>query len=66
MPIGFVAGTRSVELQQAGRGATRQLVGDNFVEIEGGHLFPMESPELTARLTREMIKQLLGQANQPA
>ena len=65
VPIGFVAGTQSVELRQAGRGATRQLVGDNFVEIENGHLFPMESPELTAKLTREMIERLLRQAGQP-
>ncbi|MGZ8288450.1 MAG: alpha/beta fold hydrolase [Telluria sp.] len=61
VPIGFVAGTTSFELQQAGRGATRSLVGDNFVEIEGGHLFPMESPALSARLTREMIGRLRGQ-----
>lgn len=62
VPVGFIAGTESVELRQAGRGATRRLVGDNFVEIEGGHLFPMESPALTARLTREMIAKLLAQA----
>lgn len=60
LPVGFVAGTNSVELRQAGRGATRRLVGDNFVEIEGSHLFPMESPELTAKLTREMIGKLLA------
>lgn len=60
VPIGFVAGTTSVELKQAGLDATRRLVGENFVEIEGGHLFPMESPELAARLTREMIGRLLG------
>jgi pimeloyl-ACP methyl ester carboxylesterase len=62
LPIGFVAGTRSEELRQAGLGATRKLVGDNFVTIEGTHLYPMESPQLTASLTREMVMRLLAQA----
>lgn len=59
VPIGFVAGTRSEELRQAGMKATRRLVGDNLVTIEGSHLYPMESPQLTAQLTREMIERLL-------
>jgi pimeloyl-ACP methyl ester carboxylesterase len=62
VPIGFVAGVASEELRLAGLGATRALVGPNFSEIEGGHLFPMESPEKAARLTREMIARLLQQA----
>ncbi len=61
VPVGFVAGTDSVELRQAGLAATHALVGDNFSEIEGGHLFPMESPEETARLTRDMVYKLLKQ-----
>jgi pimeloyl-ACP methyl ester carboxylesterase len=61
VPIGFVGGVDSVELRQAGLSATRALVGENFSEIEGGHLFPMESPEKAARLTREMIERLLAQ-----
>jgi pimeloyl-ACP methyl ester carboxylesterase len=60
VPIGFVGGVDSVELRQAGLTATRALVGENFSEIEGGHLFPMESPEKAARLTREMIAKLLA------
>jgi pimeloyl-ACP methyl ester carboxylesterase len=62
LPIGFVAGTRSEELRQAGMASTRKLVGENLVMIEGSHLYPMESPQLTAQLTREMIARLLGQA----
>jgi pimeloyl-ACP methyl ester carboxylesterase len=62
LPIGFVAGTRSEELRQAGMASTRKLVGENLVMIEGSHLYPMESPQLTAQLTREMIERLLGQA----
>jgi pimeloyl-ACP methyl ester carboxylesterase len=59
LPIGFVAGTRSEELRQAGMDSTRKLVGENLVMIEGTHLYPMESPQLTAQLTREMIARLL-------
>jgi hypothetical protein len=62
VPIGFVGGVDSVELRQAGLAATRALVGPYFSEIEGGHLFPMESPEKAARLTREMIARLLAKA----
>lgn len=62
VPIGFVGGTDSVELRQAGLSATRALVGEYFSEIEGTHLFPMESPEKAARLTREMIARLLAKA----
>jgi pimeloyl-ACP methyl ester carboxylesterase len=61
VPIGFVAGTESMELRQAGLSATHALVGDNFAEIEGGHLFPMESPAEAARLTRKMLGKLLKQ-----
>jgi pimeloyl-ACP methyl ester carboxylesterase len=62
VPIGFIAGTDSAELRQAGLDATRRLVGGNFVMIPGTHLYPMESPQLTAQLTREMIVRLLAQA----
>jgi pimeloyl-ACP methyl ester carboxylesterase len=62
VPIGLVAGTDSAELRQAGMGATRRLVGENLVTIEGTHLFPMEKPELTARLTLAMIDKLMGQS----
>ena len=62
VPVGFIAGTDSAELRQAGLGATRRLVGPNFVTIEGTHLYPMEKPQLTEQLTREMIARLLGEA----
>jgi pimeloyl-ACP methyl ester carboxylesterase len=65
VPIGFVAGTRSNELRQAGLAATRRLVGDNFVSIEGSHLYPMEDPAATARLTRAMIERLLAGQGTP-
>lgn len=62
VPIGFIAGTRSNELRQAGLASTRKLVGDRLVTIEGTHLYPMEQPELTAELTRAMIDRLLADA----
>lgn len=62
VPVGFIAGTTSVEMGLAGVDATRRLVGANYVRIEGGHLFPMESPRQAAQLTREMIASLLAQA----
>jgi len=62
VPIGFIGGTQSVELRQAGRGWTRKLTGKNLAMIDGGHLYPMESPQLAAQSTREMIRLLLAQA----
>ncbi len=55
VPVGFVAGTRSREIRQCGLDATRKLVGANLRFIEGGHLYPMERPQETAQLIRELI-----------
>lgn len=63
VPVGCIAGTRSEEMRQAGLAATRQLVGPNLVMVNGGHLYPMEQPALTAQLTGEMIERLLGGAD---
>lgn len=60
VPIGFIGGTESVECRQAGLKATRKLVGKFFRQVPGGHLFPMENPELTAQVVREMITALLA------
>lgn len=59
VPIGFVGGTESAECRQAGLDATRRLVGPFFRQLQGGHLFPMESPTLAAEAAREMIARLL-------
>lgn len=66
VPVGFIAGTRSAELRQAGLAATRELVGANLVSIEGTHLYPMENPQLTARLTCDMVNRLLGEETRDA
>lgn len=60
VPIGFIGGTDSVECRHAGLGATRKLVGRFFRQLPGGHLFPMQSPALTAQATKEMIEALLA------
>lgn len=58
-PVGFIGGVDSVECRQAGLGATRRLVGRNFVLLPGGHLFPMEIPAETAKAVHKMIQSLL-------
>lgn len=60
VPVGFVGGRESVECRQAGLAATRRLVGKHFVQVPGGHLFPMEAPAVAARETIKMIKALLS------
>ena len=60
VPVGFIGGLDSVECRQAGLAATRKLVGKFFGQVPGGHLFPMESPELTAQAVHEMITALLA------
>jgi pimeloyl-ACP methyl ester carboxylesterase len=56
---GFIGGAASVECRRAGLAATRRLVGRHFRVLPGGHLFPMESPEVAARAVHEMIQALL-------
>jgi pimeloyl-ACP methyl ester carboxylesterase len=58
VPVGFIGGNNSAECRMAGMGATRRLVGANFRQIKGGHLFPMESPKLAADTTHELIQSM--------
>lgn len=59
VPVGFVGGTRSAECRMAGLAATRRLVGKRFRTIPGGHLFPMESPDIAADAVHAMIQSML-------
>jgi pimeloyl-ACP methyl ester carboxylesterase len=61
VPVGFIGGTHSEELRLAGKAAAHQLVGANLAMVEGGHLYPMEQPALTAQLIEQMVGRLLGQ-----
>lgn len=48
-PVGFIAGTHSLEMRQGGLQATKAFIGPAlYREIEGSHLFPMERPDETA------------------
>jgi pimeloyl-ACP methyl ester carboxylesterase len=65
-PIGFVAGTRSAEMRQAGFAASRRLAGERWRWIDGTHLFPMERPEDTALLVLELLASMRPQGLAPA
>nr|WP_254696090.1 hypothetical protein [Lysobacter enzymogenes] len=58
VPVGFLAGTRSRELRNAGEAATRRLVGERWAWVEGSHLFPMERPQDTAAAIEAMLKRI--------
>lgn len=61
VPVGFIGGVDSVECRQAGLDATRRLVGPHFRQVDGGHLFPMETPDVAAREIHAMIGSLLNE-----
>ena len=56
-PVGFIGGTRSAEIRQAGLAGTQQVAGARMRWIEGTHLFPMERPEETAHAVLQMLAQ---------
>ena len=58
VPVGFVGGTESIECRQAGQKATKELMGDNYVLIPGGHLIPMEVPAHTATAVLSMLERM--------
>ena len=61
-PVGFIGGTRSLEMKQVGMAMTHRLVGREHPErlamIEGSHLFPMEQPLETAAAINTMLQAL--------
>lgn len=63
-PVGFIGGTRSLELRQIGLAMTRKVVGrdnpDRLQMIEGSHLFPMERPQDTAAAIEAMLGRMLA------
>ncbi|MCM5569348.1 alpha/beta fold hydrolase [Burkholderiaceae bacterium FT117] len=65
-PVGFIGGTRSLEMRQIGFAMTRKVVGNDRPErlrmIEGSHLFPMERPLETAAAIEAMLAGLQGLA----
>lgn len=59
VPVGFVGGIDSIECRQAGMMATRRLVGSRIKLLPGDHLFPLQTPQVAAKATDEMIQSLL-------
>lgn len=57
-PVGFVAGTQSEELRQAGAAASKALARGHFHWMEGSHLYPFERPEDTAALVLQLLDTL--------
>lgn len=59
MPLAFIRGTHSFEMEQLGEGPLRRLLGktpgDRWQEIEGTHLYPMEKPLETAERIHHAI-----------
>jgi pimeloyl-ACP methyl ester carboxylesterase len=47
-PVGFIGGTRSVEMRTVGMDLTRQVTHGRIMMLDGTHLFPMEKPLATA------------------
>ena len=58
VPVGFIGGINSDECRRAGMAATRRLVGAHYMQIGGGHLFPMESPGIAAAAVHELIQSM--------
>ncbi|MFN5046962.1 alpha/beta fold hydrolase [Roseateles sp.] len=57
-PVGFIAGTQSEELRQAGAMASKTLARQNFHWMEGSHLYPFERPDDTAALVLQVLQAL--------
>ena len=54
-PIGFVAGSQSEELRLAGRDANRAFWGEDWRELDTGHLVPMEAPQACAAVVQALL-----------
>lgn len=47
-PVAFIGGKYSVEMRQVGMEMTLKVTHGRTMLVDGGHLFPMEHPEMTA------------------
>ena len=56
VPVAFIGGSRSREIQQVGLALTRRVTHNRMYFLEGGsHLFPLEQPQATAALVTQAI-----------
>ena len=67
MPLAFIRGTHSFEMQQLGEGPLRRLLGKEpglrWQEIEGSHLYPMEKPLETADRIHQALLAIQATSN---
>ena len=54
-PVGFIAGSHSVEIRQGGLETARRLAGERLLWLEGSHLYPMEQPQQTANAVLQLL-----------
>ena len=47
-PVAFIGGMHSKEMKQVGMDMTRRITHGRTMMVDGGHLFPMEQPHVTA------------------
>lgn len=47
-PVAFIGGMLSKEMKQVGMDMTRRITHGRTMMVDGGHLFPMEQPHVTA------------------
>lgn len=47
-PVAFIGGLYSKEMKQVGMDMTRRITHGRTMLVDGGHLFPMEQPHMTA------------------
>lgn len=47
-PVAFIGGLYSKEMKQVGMDMTRRITHGRTMLVDGGHLFPMEQPHVTA------------------
>jgi len=59
-PMGFIAGSHSVEMRQGGVLSAKRLAGPYYQTIEGTHLFPMEKPLETAHRVLDLLTAMNG------
>ncbi len=56
LPITYIGGTNSREGKLARLGFMKKHFLTDFRQIEGSHLFPLESPQTTAQIIKQIIK----------
>jgi len=60
IPCGMLVGEQSRVARLCGLAASRRLVTDNLVPIEGSHLFPLERPLVTAKEIVRLHDRMVG------